>query len=75
MRISVTIDDAQLKLRGDLARRSNRPRAALIREAVQEYLVRQGRSAVLQEAFGLRGARRFDRLDYQERLCDDWQPR
>lgn len=55
----------------ELSRREKRPRAALIREAIDDYLAKR-RAAVTAEAFGLWGKRRMDGLAYQEKVRREW---
>lgn len=71
MRTLVDIKEPQLRLLDQLAKQQKRPRAALIREAVADYLERnaaQDRSA----AFGLWGKRATDGLEYQEKMRSEW---
>jgi metal-responsive CopG/Arc/MetJ family transcriptional regulator len=67
MRISVDLEASQVEALAGLATREGRSRAALIREAVDEYLRRKGDD----EAFGLwNGA--IDGLAAQERARSEW---
>lgn len=71
MRTLVDMDEGQVHNLDALARRLKRSRAALIREAVAEYL---DRNAVedIEAAFGLWGDRKIDGLAYQEKLRSEW---
>lgn len=71
MRALVDIDETQIRALDQLARKHRRSRAALIRDAVSEYL-RQRPPAALDEAFGLWGDRKVDGLNYQEDLRSEW---
>jgi len=71
MRALVDIDEQQLKRLDELARRQQRPRAAVIRQALREYVdARTAEGAG--EAFGLWGNRVCDGLEYQERVRAEW---
>ena len=71
MRTLVDMDEGHVHNLDALARRLKRSRAALIREAVAEYL---DRNAVedIEAAFGLWGDRKIDGLAYQEKLRSEW---
>lgn len=71
MRTLIDIEDESIKRLDELAARRKRSRAALIRDAVSDYLER---NAVRQagEAFGLWRERKVDGLDYQEKLRSEW---
>jgi predicted transcriptional regulator len=71
MRTLIDIGDAQIEALDDLSRASKRSRAALIREAVADYLARHRRSE-LDDSFGLWGDRTMDGLAYQEKLRREW---
>lgn len=71
MRALVDIDDQQIERLDDLARRQKRSRAAVIRQALSEYIdARTVEDAG--GAFGLWGERIVDGLEYQERLRGEW---
>lgn len=71
MRALVDLTDSQVRALDRLAKRQERSRAALIREAVDDYLGRhcpEGQD----EAFGLWGADALDGLAFQERARREW---
>ena len=71
MRALVDLRDSQLRALDRLAKRLDRSRAALIREAVDDYL---GRNDPVgdDEAFGAWGAGAVEGLSYQERARAEW---
>ena len=71
MRTIIDIPDAQVQDLAALAARANQPRAALIREAIAEYLARR-RQTSRSDAFGLWGSDAPDGLAYQERIRAEW---
>lgn len=71
MRILVDISDSQIRVLGELCKRVNQPRAALIREAISEYLARHSR-AQEKDAFGLWGKDAADGLAYQRKVRSEW---
>lgn len=71
MRALVDIDETQLRDLDQLAKKQNRSRAALIREAVADYLGKRGAQSI-DDAFGLWGDRKIDGLEYQERIRSEW---
>lgn len=71
MRALVDIEESQLRDLDRLAKQQGRSRAALIREAVADYLGKRGEQTI-DDAFGLWGDRKIDGLDYQERVRSEW---
>jgi metal-responsive CopG/Arc/MetJ family transcriptional regulator len=71
MRTLIDIPDTQIEALATLSARENQSRAALIREAIAEYLARH-RQADTQAAFGLWGAEAEDGVAYQDRLRAEW---
>jgi predicted transcriptional regulator len=71
MRILVDISEEQVRSLAELAARSSRPRAALIREAIAEYLANH-RLPVTDDAFGLWGHAVTDGLKYQKKARAEW---
>ena len=71
MRTLIDIDEESIRELDRLAVRHKRSRAALIRQAVSDYLER---NAVEDsgEAFGLWGERKTDGMAYQEKLRSEW---
>ena len=70
MRTIIDIPDIAIGDLAALAERLNQPRAALVREAIAEYLTRHRVSDV--DAFGLWGAEAVDGLAYQEKVRAEW---
>ena len=71
MRTLVDIPDDQIQALATLCERAHQPRAALIRDAIAEYLARH-QQADTQAAFGLWGAEAEDGVAYQDRLRAEW---
>ena len=71
MRTLVDIGEPQVQALDELSKEDKRSRAALIREAIDDYLAkrRTGRGG---EAFGLWGKRKVDGLAYQEKVRREW---
>ena len=71
MRTLVDVGEPQIRALDQLSRADKRSRAALIREAIDDYLAkRRGKHA--SEAFGLWGKRKVDGLAYQEKVRREW---
>ena len=49
----------------------NRPRAELLREAIEQYLDQQS-SSVIRDALGLWGNQQEDGLEYERKLREEW---
>ena len=71
MRTIIDIPESQVQGLSDLAARAKQPRAALVREAIAEYLARH-RPVAHTDAFGLWGADAPDGLAYQARIRAEW---
>jgi metal-responsive CopG/Arc/MetJ family transcriptional regulator len=71
VRILVDINPAHLRELDGMAGRERRSRAALIRQAVSEYLDKQSASQ-LGDAFGLWGDHKTDGVEYQEMMRSEW---
>jgi metal-responsive CopG/Arc/MetJ family transcriptional regulator len=71
MRTLVDLGDAQLQALDELAKLEKRSRAALIRQAIDDYLAKR-RSKKEGDAFGLWGKRKVDGLAYQEKVRSEW---
>lgn len=71
MRTLVDIGDSELKALDELSKKEKRSRAALIREAINDYLARR-RGRLEGDAFGLWGRRKVDGLAYQEQVRGEW---
>lgn len=71
MRTLVEIGDPDVKALDRLAQREKMSRAALIRKAINDFLVRNN-ADIEAEAFGLWGDRKIDGLTYQENIRSEW---
>ena len=71
MRILIDVGDSQLHELDELSKQETRSRAALIREAIDDFLAKR-RSKHQGDAFGLWGKRKVDGLVYQERVRSEW---
>ena len=67
MRTSVDLGATQVEALDELAKAENKSRAALIRQAIDDYLAKRR-----EDAFGLWGKHKIDGLAYQKRLRGDW---
>ena len=71
MRTLVDLPDTQIQALAALCERVRQPRAAIIREAIAEYLERRATKSA-DAAFGLWGAETVDGLAYQEKVRSEW---
>jgi predicted transcriptional regulator len=71
MRTLIDLSDAQIRALAALCERVKQPRAAVIREAVAEYLERHATTPV-DAAYGLWGAGATDGLAYQRKARAEW---
>jgi metal-responsive CopG/Arc/MetJ family transcriptional regulator len=71
MRTLVDLGDTQIQALDELSKREKRSRAALIRQAIDDYLVKR-QSKKESDAFGLWDKRSVDGLDYQEKVRREW---
>ena len=71
MRTLVDLKDSQVRELDRIAKRQARPRAALIREAIDDYLSRHD-SGGKDEAFGLWARDAMDGLAFQEAARGEW---
>lgn len=71
MRMLIDLPDTQVQALAALCERVKQPRAAIIREAVAEYLERRTRKPI-DAAFGLWRAEAPDALAYQEKVRAEW---
>jgi metal-responsive CopG/Arc/MetJ family transcriptional regulator len=71
MRILVDVGDTQLRELDELSKQEKRSRAALIREAIDDFLAKLRRKHQ-GDAFGLWGKGKVDGLVYQERVRREW---
>jgi metal-responsive CopG/Arc/MetJ family transcriptional regulator len=73
MRTLVDIPEKQLSELRKIGEAKKRPRAALIRDAIDAYVVaNKSKSKGIDEAFGLWGNRKIDGLAYQKKLRSEW---
>lgn len=70
-RILLDLSDDVLQRLDDLKQLRNKPRAELLREAVEQYLDRQS-SSVIREALGLWGDNLEDGLEYERKQREEW---
>jgi len=71
MRALVDIPDEQLRKLAELCERTKRPRTALIREAIADYVARHQPDSEA-DAFGLWGTHGPDGVVYQRKLRAEW---
>ncbi|XAZ26158.1 ribbon-helix-helix domain-containing protein (plasmid) [Sinorhizobium sp. B11] len=71
MRTLVDIGDPEVRALDRMAQREKMSRAALIRKAINDFLVRNN-ADIEAEAFGLWGDRKIDGLTYQENIRSEW---
>ena len=71
MRTLIDLGDIQIQALDELSKKEKRPRAALIRQAIDDYL-RNRRDERQRDAFGLWGKRKLDGLAYQKKLRGEW---
>ena len=71
MRTLVDLGDTQILALDELSKKEKRSRAALIRQAIDDYLAKR-RGNNEDDAFGLWGKRKVDGLDYQEKARREW---
>ena len=72
MRIQLNIDEPHLRELDRMAAQERRSRAAMIRQAIEEYLNRRT-PQIVDEAFGLWGERKIDGLTYQHKVrSEEW---
>ncbi|KVT51488.1 CopG family transcriptional regulator [Burkholderia ubonensis] len=70
-RILVDLPDAQVQALAALVEAERRPRAAVIRDAIDAYLAQRKRT-VGADVFGLWKEKKVDGLTYQEALREEW---
>jgi len=72
MRTLVDLPDSQIQALAELCEQVKQPRAALIREAVADYLRKHRLAKPMEAAFGLWGTDERDGLDDQEKVRAEW---
>jgi len=70
-RILVDMPEAQLEELAMIVELEHRPRAAIVRDAIEAY-ISQRKRAVGTEVFGLWKSRKIDGLAYQQELRSEW---
>ncbi|EEZ5200173.1 CopG family transcriptional regulator [Escherichia coli] len=70
-RIILDLSNEVIKRLDDLEVQRNLPRAELLREAVDQYLVNQSQTART-SAFGIWQGREEDCVEYQRKLREEW---
>ena len=70
-RILIDLSDDVIQRLDNLKQLRNRPRAELLREAIELYLDQQN-SSVSREALGLWGNQQEDGLEYERKLREEW---
>jgi predicted transcriptional regulator len=68
---SLDLGDGQVQALDELSKKDKRSRAALIRQAIDDYLAKR-HSKQEDDAFGLWGTRKVDGLIYQEKVRREW---
>jgi metal-responsive CopG/Arc/MetJ family transcriptional regulator len=71
MRTLVDLGDTQIQALDEMSKREKRSRAALIRQAIDDYLAKR-RTKQDGDAFGLWGVRKVEGLSYQEKVRSEW---
>jgi metal-responsive CopG/Arc/MetJ family transcriptional regulator len=70
-RILVDLPDSQIEALTAIVELEHRPRAAIIRDAIEAYLSQRKR-ALSTEVFGLWSKKKIDGLSYQQDLRSEW---
>ena len=70
-RILIDLSDDVIRRLDNLKQLRNRPRAELLREAIEQYLDQQS-SSVIRDALGLWGNQQEDGLEYERKLREEW---
>ena len=70
-RILIDLSDDVIERLDNLKQLRNRPRAELLREAIEQYLDQQS-SSVIRDALGLWGNQQEDGLEYERKLREEW---
>jgi metal-responsive CopG/Arc/MetJ family transcriptional regulator len=70
MRTLIDVGETQIRALDALSKQEKTSRAALIRQAIDEYLAARRRRE--SDAFGLWGDRKTDGLAYQEKARGEW---
>jgi metal-responsive CopG/Arc/MetJ family transcriptional regulator len=70
-RILVDLPEAQIAELAEIMDAQQRPRAAVIRDAIDAYIA-QHRPSLASDVFGLWKGRKIDGLEYQQELRSEW---
>lgn len=70
-RILVSLPDTQIEELGAIAEAEHRPRAAVIRNAIEAY-ISQRKPALGADVFGLWKDKKIDGLTYQQERRSEW---
>ena len=70
-RILIDLSADVIQRLDNLKQLRNRPRAELLREAIELYLDQQN-SSVIREALGLWGNQQEDGLEFERKLREEW---
>ena len=70
-RLLIDLSDDVIQRLDNLKQLRNRPRAELLREAIEQYLDQQS-SSVIRDALGLWGNQQEDGLEYERKLREEW---
>ncbi|MCU6667593.1 ribbon-helix-helix domain-containing protein [Enterobacteriaceae bacterium H4N4] len=70
-RILIDLSDDVIQRLDNLKQLRNKPRAELLREAIELYLEQQNAS-VIRDALGLWGNQQEDGLEYERKLREEW---
>ncbi|EMB4693772.1 CopG family transcriptional regulator [Citrobacter farmeri] len=72
-RILLDLSDEAIKRLDDLKQLRNLPRAELLREAVEQYLERQGQAeTMISNSLGIWQGCEEDGVEYQKTLREEW---
>ena len=71
MRTLVDLEESQVHELDEMSKTERRSRAALIRQAIDDYLAKRHRKRET-DAFGLWGKRKVDGLAYQKKMRGEW---
>lgn len=70
-RILIDLPDDQIEGLAVIVEEEHRPRAAVIRDAIESYIAQRKR-ALPADVFGLWKDRKIDGVDYQQALRSEW---
>lgn len=70
-RILVDLPESQVEILATLVEAEQRPRAAIIRDAIEAYIAHH-KQAIETDVFGVWKNRKIDGLEYQQELRAEW---